>query len=131
MKIFTKVILIVALAAGLRAETYKVLEADAPGDAKQLVLTVGKSLVVDSPLKIQRVSVANGDNLVGCSEVAHPRVGDGEEVRDHRRGKWIGLFLQVVERGLHLSGAVAKVSEEGGVGTHQRPRQGRPARVLQ
>jgi len=53
-----------ALAAGLRAETYRVPEEpDTPpaSDAKELVLTVGKSLVVDSPLNIQRVSVANGD----------------------------------------------------------------------
>ena len=75
--------------------------------------------------------MAKGDDLVRLLEVPHPRVGHGEEVRDHRRGKWIGLFLQVVERGLHLGGAVAKVSEEGGVGTHQRPRQRGPARVLQ
>ena len=56
------------------------------------------------------VSVANRDDLVRFLEVAHPRVSYGEEVRDHRRGKWIGLFLQIVERGLHLGGALAKVS---------------------
>src|SRR5450432_3332915 len=32
--------------------------ASAPG---KLVVTVGKSLIIDSPLKIQRISVANGE----------------------------------------------------------------------
>jgi pilus assembly protein CpaC len=51
------------LASSLSAETYRVPDADAAGagDAKELLLTVGKSLVVDSPVNIQRVSVANGD----------------------------------------------------------------------
>jgi pilus assembly protein CpaC len=51
------------LASCLFAGTYRVPDADAPGagDAKELLLTVGKSLVVDSPVNIQRVSVANGD----------------------------------------------------------------------
>src|SRR5947207_2497023 len=77
------------------------------------------------------MSLATGDDLVRFLEVAHPRGSYGEEVRDHRRGKWIGLFLQIVERGLHLGGALAKVSEEGGEGTHQRPRERGPGRALQ
>jgi pilus assembly protein CpaC len=52
-----------ALALGLPAETYRLADADASeaGAMKELRLTVGKSLVVDSPVNIQRVSVANGD----------------------------------------------------------------------
>ena len=51
------------LAAGLGAETVRVPDADAPaaGEARELRLTVGKSLVVESPVGIHRVSVANGD----------------------------------------------------------------------
>ena len=34
----------------------------APGGAPaKLVVTVGKSLIIDSPMKIQRISVANGE----------------------------------------------------------------------
>lgn len=50
-----------ALACGLSGETYRVAEGDAADVAQELKLTVGKSLIVDSPLNIQRVSVANGD----------------------------------------------------------------------
>src|SRR5882672_7309786 len=32
-----------------------------PSTPGKLVVTVGKSLIIDSPLKIQRISVANGD----------------------------------------------------------------------
>jgi pilus assembly protein CpaC len=58
-----RVIFGVALALGLRAETYRLAEADPAetGGALQLKLTVGKSMIVESPVNIQRVSVANGD----------------------------------------------------------------------
>jgi len=52
-----------ALTLGLRAETYRLAEADPAeaGATKELKLTVGKSMIVESPVNIQRVSVANGD----------------------------------------------------------------------
>ena len=50
-----------ALTLMLPAEIYRVAEADGPDGVNELRLTVGKSLVVDSPVNIQRVSVANGD----------------------------------------------------------------------
>src|SRR5690242_20844049 len=34
---------------------------NAPGGQGKLVVTVGKSLIIDSPLDIRRLSVANGD----------------------------------------------------------------------
>jgi pilus assembly protein CpaC len=44
-------------------ESFRVAVADAdnPAAMKELTLTVGKSLVVDSPVNLQRVAVANGD----------------------------------------------------------------------
>lgn len=52
----------VALSLTLSAETYKAPDADSPDpEAKELHLTVGKSLIVESPVTIQRISVANGD----------------------------------------------------------------------
>jgi len=36
-------------------------EAAPAGPPGKLVVTVGKSLIIDSPMKIQRISVANGD----------------------------------------------------------------------
>ena len=39
-------------------ETQEAAPSAAPG---KLVVTVGKSLIIDSPMKIQRISVANGD----------------------------------------------------------------------
>src|SRR5262249_52471728 len=58
-----RTLLSLALAACLQAETYKTPDAEGSGaaEARELFLTVGKSLVVDSPVNIQRVSVANGD----------------------------------------------------------------------
>ena len=56
-----RIAICLALAPGLRAETYRLPEADPTDAAKELKLTVGKSLIVESPLNIQRVSVANGD----------------------------------------------------------------------
>src|SRR6476469_860951 len=43
------------------AETNRLANADDSEESKQLRLTVGKSLVVESPVNIQRVSVANGE----------------------------------------------------------------------
>src|ERR1035441_6974532 len=36
-------------------------EAAAPSAPGKLTVTVGKSLIIDSPMKIQRISVANGE----------------------------------------------------------------------
>jgi pilus assembly protein CpaC len=44
-----------------KAETAKPQEPAAPTAPGKLMVTVGKSLIIDSPMKIQRVSVANGD----------------------------------------------------------------------
>src|SRR5438552_13952112 len=44
------------------APTAQATQAAAPnGAAGKLVVTVGKSLIIDSPMNIQRVSVANGE----------------------------------------------------------------------
>ena len=57
-----RLIFCAAAMTALCAETYRVPNQDTgAADSKELLLTVGKSLVVDSPVKIQRVSVANGD----------------------------------------------------------------------
>ena len=52
-----------ALAWALQAETYRLADAESAdaGASKELKLTVGKSLIVESPVNIQRVSVANGE----------------------------------------------------------------------
>ncbi len=42
-------------------ENPKAQEAAPTGAPGKLVVTVGKSLIIDSPMKIQRISVANGD----------------------------------------------------------------------
>lgn len=43
------------------ADTPKPQEAASPAAPGKLVVTVGKSLIIDSPMKIQRISVANGE----------------------------------------------------------------------
>src|SRR5579862_8597007 len=55
------IVLAIEAAGVLPGETYRIAEDDASEGAQELKLTVGKSLVVDSPVNIQRVSVANGD----------------------------------------------------------------------
>jgi pilus assembly protein CpaC len=42
-------------------ENLKAQEAAADGAPGKLMVTVGKSLIIDSPMKIQRISVANGE----------------------------------------------------------------------
>ena len=60
-----RIVIYLALAAGLYAEAYRVPDTDAggagAGNGKELLLTACKSLVLDSPLNIQRLSVANGE----------------------------------------------------------------------
>jgi pilus assembly protein CpaC len=52
-----------AISASVAAQTptSTTLQEGRPGAARDLFVTVGKSLVVDSPVNIQRVSVANGE----------------------------------------------------------------------
>src|SRR5690349_24892895 len=56
-----RILLCLAPALASHAETYRLADADPSEGSKELRLTVGKSLVVESPVTIQRVSVANGD----------------------------------------------------------------------
>jgi pilus assembly protein CpaC len=61
-----------ALTLAAQAETYRMPDADAADpEAKQLRLTVGKSLVVESPVIIQRISVANGDLAEAVAVTPH------------------------------------------------------------
>src|SRR5437660_474622 len=50
-----------ASAAPDRPDPQPAPQQPAPGTPGKLVVTVGKSLIIDSPLKIQRISVANGE----------------------------------------------------------------------
>ena len=63
VRVYRQIVFCAMLAAGMHGETVRTEEADAPdaGAPKELHLTVGKSLIVDSPVNIQRVSVANGE----------------------------------------------------------------------
>ena len=62
-------------------ENPKAQEASAERQRRaKLVVTVGKVLIIDSPMKIQRISVANGD-LVGSGG------GQSEGSADQREGR--------------------------------------------
>ena len=60
----------------------------APG---KLVVTVGKSLIIDSPMKIQRISVANGDLIeavaVNPKEVLINGKAAGRDFADYLAGR--------------------------------------------